>query len=540
MSGEHRLRSLLDASHAVVEELTLHEVLRRIVDAARELAESDYAALGVISPDGRHEQFVFVGIDEATAERIGHLPRGDGVLGAVIDTGAPIRLDHLSQDPRSVGMPTHHPAMDAFLGVPIRVHDEVFGNLYLANRDGTRFSDEDQELIQALADTAGIAIANARLYDASQRRERWSTALAEVTEVLLNEDADGDGLSVVGDRVASLIDAELVCVLVPSDGAALRVHLARGVGSEGVLERTASAPESIAIRAVEGRAAVPADRLEAGLLAEGSPELGPSVAVPLIAADRVLGVLTLSRAIGAARFTDAELDMASEFGVHASVAIELAKGRADRARLELLDDRSRIARELHDQVIQRLFGTGLGLQALAGAVPEELRDRLLSQVDSIDRAIAEIRTVIFALTAASTRAEGGLRRRLLDVIGEQPIEADATPRLTFAGPVDLLVDRELADDVVAVVRESLANVIRHAGASSSEVAVWVDGEQLRVRVSDDGVGYQPGERSSGTANLAERARRRGGVFRIAPRDDEPGTVVDWSAPIEREPIGMGQ
>lgn len=540
MSEKHRLRSLLDASHAVVEELTLHEVLRRIVEAARDLADADYAALGVISPGGTHEQFVFVGIDEPTAERIGHPPRGDGVLGAVIDTGTPIRLAHLAADPRAVGMPAGHPAMDAFLGVPIRVHDEVFGNLYLANRDGTSFSEEDQDLIQALADTAGIAIANARLYDASQRRERWSTALAEVTESLLNEDADGDGLSVVGDRVASLIDAELVCVLVPTGEEALRVHLARGVGSAGMQEREALAPESIAIRAIDGRRTVPADRLGEGMLADGSPELGPSVAVPLIAADRVLGVLTLSRAIGAARFTDAELDMASEFGVHASVAIELAQGRVDRARLELLDDRSRIARELHDQVIQRLFGTGLGLQALAGALPEELRERLLAQVDSIDRSIAEIRTVIFALTAASNRSEGGLRRRLLDLIGEQPVEADATPRLTFAGPVDLLVGRDLADDVIAVVRESLANVLRHARASSSEVAVWVDGDQVRVRISDDGVGYRPGGRSSGTANLAERARRRGGVFRIAQRDDEPGTVVDWSAPIEREPIGMDQ
>lgn len=530
---EPRLRRLLDAVPHVVGELELAHVLERIVEAAVELIDARWGALGVIAADGTLEQFVQVGMTPPEVLAVGHLPEGHGLLGAVIDTGEAIRLPHLRDDPRSVGFPTHHPMMDAFLGVPIRVRDRVFGNLYLTNQNGgPEFSADDQHLVGSLAAIAAIAIENARLFEQQVRRERWSTALAEVTAALLSEDTV-DVLAVLAERVASVIESELVCVIVADgddDGEPmLRVDTARGSGADEIVGRRYPAAGTLSGRAIATGALASTDPGEP--LGESVVRSGPSaaMALPVRSGDQVLGALSVYRSAEAPRFTDAERAMAADFALQAGVAIQLARGRVDRERLALIDERARIARDLHDHVIQRLFGTGLSLQAIAARTPSAA-DAIGAQVDAIDAAIGEIRTAIFAL--ASRPASGGaLRHRVLDVAADATPGLANPPLVTFAGPVDLLVTGELADDVLAVVRESLANATRHAHATRVEVAVAVHDETVDVTVDDDGVGLpaQP-RRASGTRNLDERATRRGGSFELTARTGG-GTRARWSVPV---------
>lgn len=525
LSTQSRLRSLLHANRVVVEGLELAEMLRRIAQAAVELVGARYGALGVIGPDGGLEQFIHVGLSEPDAAAIGHLPEGHGLLGAVIESGEAIRLEHLHDDPRSAGFPEHHPGMEAFLGVPIRVRDEVFGNLYLTNPASGAFTREDEELVSVLAATAGIAIENGRLFDEARRRERWSAASARVTAEILS--SESDALPLIADEVAQLVDAELVCIVVPSgtDGQ-LRVAVARGERADEVRDDAFPSGSGIVGRALESNEPALIERLHE----EWQPEAGPTFIVPLSGGDRMIGALTVTRGAGARRFSAADLELATEFSAQASVAIEIARGRADRSRLELSEDRARIARDLHDHVIQRLFAAGLSLQSTAGRSPE-VGPAILEQVDAIDQAITEIRTVVFALSGGGPRRGQSLRHRLLDVVAELDHDLGTSPRLSFLGPVDLLVRAELAEDVVAVVRESLTNVARHARASRCDVEVAVEAQELRIRVDDDGVGFVASERSSGTANLLVRATSRGGAYSIDARPDG-GTRVIWTAPLE--------
>ena len=217
LSAQHRLQRLLDANRTIVSELSLPAVLRQIVESARETAGARYAALGVIGSDGLLEEFIHVGVDDSTVAAIGDLPKGQGLLGALIEHPEPIRLPHITDDPRSAGFPPGHPPMTTFLGVPIRNRDQVFGNLYLTNRlDGNEFTAEDEELISALAATASIAIENARLYEESRQRQEWLRASGEISRnLLLSEDTDIDTLRRIAVSVKRLAAADVVSVVLP-------------------------------------------------------------------------------------------------------------------------------------------------------------------------------------------------------------------------------------------------------------------------------------------------------------------------------------
>jgi len=529
LATESRLRSLLQASRLVTSELELPSVLRQIVVAALELVGARYGAVGVIAPDGSLAQFIHVGMPDETAHEIGHLPEGHGLLGALIEEQQPIRLESLQEDPRSSGFPAHHPAMQSFLGVPIRVRGEVYGNLYLAERTGGPFTAEDEELLVALAGTAGAAIDHARLFDESQRRQRWSAASAEVTSALLSENAD-DSLAIIVDRVCRLADADLACIALPAEGPFMTVVEAHGDLAAQLDGVTFDATGTLAAQAHESGQPVLSDTDAASRI---SPDIswGPTLAIPFSSADSPAGVLTVARLPGRMAFTTSDLEMASDFAGQVSVALRLAASRSDRARLAVLEDRGRIARDLHDHVIQRLFGAGLSLQAIAGLVGDEAtRARIAEQVDALDAAIAEIRTAIFTLNTPSDAESPMLRHRVVDVLGEMSSLFRDSPRVTFSGPVDLLLDQALADDVVAVVREGLTNVVRHAGATQTSVTVAVAADRALVRIEDDGRGIQSTSRASGTANLEQRARARNGTLALEPRPGG-GTVLTWDVPL---------
>jgi signal transduction histidine kinase len=371
VAGPRGLRRLLDAVVTVGSDLDLPTVLHTIVESAVELVDARYGALGVLDPSRtRLAQFITIGVDDETHAAIGHLPEGHGILGLLIVDPRPIRLPDLREHPDSYGFPPNHPPMRSFLGVPVRVRDEVFGNLYLTDKTTAEvFTDVDEELVIALAGAAGVAIENARLH-------------ARVQE------------------------------------------------------------------------------------------------------------------------------------------------------LTLVEDRERIARDLHDTVIQRLFSTGLAVQGAARlARNPEVVDRLERAVEDLDVTVKHIRSAIFGLER--TRAtEYGLRSRVLDLAGEAAGPLGFEPRVVFAGPVDTSTGEERGEELLAVLREALSNVARHAKASSVEVEVTTGEGLLSLRVADDGVGIpaEPSSEGLGLRNMARRAERLGGALELRARSPQ-GSELEWRIPL---------
>ncbi|WP_330474480.1 sensor histidine kinase [Terrabacter sp. C0L_2] len=564
-SAERRLRELLAANRSVVSELALPGVLRRIVEAARAIAGARYAALGVIGPDGLLEQFIHSGMDDATVERIGHLPTGRGVLGALIEQPAPIRLHAISDDPRSVGFPPGHPPMNGFLGVPVRSRGEVFGNLYLAERiDGCDFSTDDEELVVALAASAGVAIENARLYEESRRRQEWLRASAEISRDLLRPGLGDEVLLRIADAMLRLTDADVVTLDfpeghdqgtaasgVPDDATRLVIEVARGMETDDLLGTAYLSAPSLAGTAMRERrpAAVdgtgPAEPALTPVIADGI--WGPAVACPLVGEADVRGAVVVARRVGSHPFSPADVETAEQLALHAAVALELADGRRDEERVAMLEERHRIARDLHDHVIQRIFATELTLEAATGRATEPaVREALRRAVEDLDETIRRIRTTIFELQDHPSSEDP--RSVLLDVVTSSTAGLGFEPSLRLEGPVATVLDPPLLHDVTAVLREGLTNVVKHARCTQVDVRVSVTPVSVTVEVIDDGppvtlpataspagdaTGSPPGAPGAdghrrGLENLACRARARHGECTLTT--DERGTVLTWTVP----------
>lgn len=538
--SQSRLHGLLRANRAVIGDLSLSTVLRRIVEAACELVHAPYGALGVISPDGVGlEEFIHVGMDPDVLATMGHLPEGKGLLGALIDDPRPIRLRDIRDDIRSVGFPDGHPPMRGFLGVPVRVRDEVFGNLYLASLSEGEFSAEDEELVAALAATAGIAIEKARLYEESRRRQVWLQASAEVTRTLLTSAGD-DALRGIAASVAALASADLVAVVLPAGHAQeLVVPVAVGRAAEPLEgSRYPMAGTFSELVLESGQPIVIADASAApgdggrSLVLNRVAAVGPAMVLPLAGTEGVRGILIVGRLKGRREFDDADVDMATNFTHHASVALELADARREAQRMALFEDRTRIARDLHDHVIQQLFASGMVLQGVAGTLDESgATERIASVVDTIDEAIHQIRTSIFQLRPQSLLG-GGLRAQVLAVVRDVTPSLGHDPRVHFSGPVDAVGEDALAEDVTAVVREALTNVVKHARAQHVDIAIAVEGSVLCLTIEDDGAGLGESPRSSGLDNLQRRAAERSGSLDIATGASGAGTRLSWRVPLQ--------
>jgi signal transduction histidine kinase len=534
MATQGRLRGLLRASQMVTRDLTLPAVLRRIVEAARDLVGARYAALGVISPLGGLAEFVHSGMAEDAVERIGHLPEGKGLLGALIEDPRPIRLRRIADDARSVGFPPGHPPMHSFLGVPIRIRDEVFGNLYLAESTKGEFSAEDEELTQALAATAAVAIENARLYEAAQSRGEWLQAVAAITRQVLAADADdaSHALELIAETSLRTSRSQLVTVVLPAGPDDLAVEVAVGAGAKRLVGMRLPTEGSLSGRVLATGTALrqSAGEGDGDIVAAPGLDVGAVLAVPLHGSTRVHGVLWVARRRGQPAFGAEEVDMVAGFANQAALAIELAEARAEQQRASMLDERERIAADLHDHVIQRLFAAGLALQSTAGTLgPGKATDRILATVDDLDATIRQIRTSIFQLQQMPQANGDSVRARLLDVETDLAPVLGFGPSVRLSGVLDALPD-DVADDVVAVVREALSNVARHAGADSAEIDVAATADRLTVEVRDDGVGIGPTNRRSGLDNLRQRAERRGGTLEIHTREPT-GTWLRWSVPL---------
>lgn len=549
-ASEHvlaRQRGLLRAGLSLAGTHSLPVVLRQIVEAACELVHARYGALGVVDPAGGLEQFVHVGFDEDTVADIGHLPEGRGLLGASIADPRPIRLRRMAADPRSSGFPDGHPPMTSFLGVPVRVGDEVFGNLYLTERQGGEFTAEDEDLVSALAITAGVAIQNAQLYEVAQRRQDSLQAFNEVTRQLLAADGE-EPLRLIARQSMRIADAEIVTVVLPTaDGQRLMVEAAAGEGADELTARSAPIEGSLAGLALDSGQPVlvgdvAKDQRYLDLRLSEIMPVGPVMVVPFGGSKRARGALIFGRPIGRRPFAEADLEMATIFANHAAVALELADARADQQRIVLLEDRDRIARDLHDHSIQRLFAIGLTVQSVARGQDDPARlARLGRVVDDIDETIRQIRTFIFQLRGPLGPTTGTVRARLLGKAAEVGQLLDVAPQVRFTGPVDSLVPESMVDDLVAVLREALTNVARHARAGVVEVELTATTSKLCLEVTDDGVGIGQTARRSGLANLRERAKRRGGSLVLTDARSHSatalvapvgaGTHLSWTVPL---------
>ena len=536
LSTRDRVYSLLEAVVAVGSSLELEVLLRSIVQTAVTLVGASYGAMGVIGENDRLAEFIPIGLTDAEIAAIHHWPEGKGLLGLLITDPRPLRLAEISNHEASFGFPPGHPPMTTFLGVPIRIRGEVYGNLYLTDKQGGgQFDADDEAIVVALAAAAGVAIENARLYEEARRQQRWLSATAEVTQHLLSGAEPGDALSMITEKALAMTGADIVMVSLPMpDGRHVRVENAAGLGAEQALGLIVPLKNSITeqVLSTGARISIPDYNTEERIsdIAKERLELGPLEAVPLGAPGRVRGVLSAGRRQGSMPLPPAAADMLATFAAQAAIGLELAEHRRQAEQMRVFEDRDRIAKDLHDLVIQRLYATGMSLQGVTSMIKTpEVADRVARSVDALDETIREIRSAIFALQTQPEARPAALRSRILFVAQEMAPALGFAPSLQLNGPIDIQVSEEIAENLLTALRESLSNAARHSRASRVDVAVTVN-DDLVLSVRDDGVGISPGGRRSGLRNLEHRALGLGGSMAAHTRDNG-GTEIIWRVPL---------
>ncbi|MFE2534129.1 GAF domain-containing protein [Streptomyces sp. NPDC059371] len=540
---QNRVHTLLEAVLAIGSDLDLDVVLRQIVESAVQLVDCRYGALGVLGDEGGIKQFITVGIDEETIARIGHYPRGEGILGLLIREPHALRLPVLSDHPDSVGFPPGHPPMTTFLGTPVQVRDKIFGNLYLTEKHGgAAFDAEDEAVLRTLGAAAGVAIDNARLYDDARRRERWLAASSELTRTLLSGADPVDVLHAFTATVREMSDADLVTLALPLTGTTdLVIESAEGRDADQVRGLTLPDGTSLAAKVyASGERIVSTSLSQDPRTGTGSAsvlDLGPAFVIPLGTQERVRGVLQVANRQGGTAFPDATIDMIEGFAGHAALALEIAEHRRDAEQLLVLNDRDRIARDLHDLAIQRLFAGGLSLQSVLNRLADrpDVAERVQRVVDDLDDTIKVVRSTIYALRESDrSDATAGLRTRLVTEVGRAAETLGFTPSLRMSGLLDTDVSDEQREHVVAVLREALSNAARHADATAVEVTAEATSTALRLRVADNGRGIGPDvTRRSGLGNIATRAEHLGGTCALTANEPS-GTVLEWTVPLHQD------
>ncbi|OZE85204.1 histidine kinase [Rhodococcus sp. 15-649-2-2] len=527
---------LLDAMLVITSGLDLEVTLRSIVESAVELVDARYGALGVRGEGHGLSAFINYGMDEDTRVAIGPLPTGRGVLGLLVDRPNVLRLEDLSAHPESVGFPPNHPPMKTFLGVPIRVRDEIFGNLYLTEKkDGKQFTEDDEVVTKALASAAGIAIENSRLYEDSRTRQAWMEATRDIgTELLAGTDLD-EVLQMVSRKALHLTGSDAAFIAVPEDTdqpfedvTELVVTVSEGVGADRMVGAVIPIEGSSTGVAFRRRTALRKGRLEYKVSGVDAV-FGPALISPFRVSDGVSGVLVVLRKEGNGLFDDTQLDMVSNFANQAALVMQMADATRRMHELEVLSDRDRIARDLHDHVIQRIFAAGLALQStLQRAESEDIRKRLSRTIDDLQDTVQDIRTTIFDLQSTSHSATR-LRQRVNSAVLELTENVDIRAVVRMFGPLSV-VDTKLADHAVAVVRETVSNVVHHAKGDTVTVTLSV-GDDMQIIVSDNGIGMPEDTTASGLSNLGARAVECGGSMNIGPGPSGSGTEVTWSVPL---------
>jgi len=544
LATRDRMRGLLEAVVSIGSGLDLESTLRRIVETAVGLVDATYGALGVIGDGKRLAEFIPVGLSQDEIERVHHWPEGHGLLGLLIDDPRPLRLADIADHPASSGFPDGHPPMRSFLGVPVRVRDEVFGNLYLTNkRGGGKFTEDDEAVLVALGAAAGVAVENARLYGAARRQQRWIQASAEVTTRLLSGSEPAEVLADITRRALELSGADLVVLALPDpEGRRLTITYAEGDGADATRGLVLPAGQSLSGQVLATGEPVTsvdfaADERAAASARGAMSQIGPALVFPLGVPGNVRGVLTVGRLHGAAPFPPALADVVASFAAQAGVALKLAASQAEAKRLSLYEDRDRIARDLHDLVIQRLYATGMSLESTMQMIDRpEVATRITNAVDAMDLTIKDIRATIFQLQARDHADRSDLRGDIVAVVEEMTPLLGFAPSLRLGAGLGGDIRPEVGEQALAALREALSNAARHAAATRVDVTVDVSADRvLTVQVTDNGTGIPADGRRSGLRNLASRADKLGGELLLGAADpgaSPPGTRLEWRVPLD--------
>lgn len=538
LAARDQMEQLLRVIVEIGAGLDLDATLHRIILAARELTSAPYGALAIRDGEGDLVSFVHEGMDPDTARRIGHLPVGKGLLSlSLLDTPA-LRMDDLTAHPAAVGFPEHHPPMRAFLAVPITIRDAVFGNLYLTHVDPARvFSESDEVAARALAFAAAVAIDNAQVFERERTSVKWTEASREITTALLaGTEVHHRPLELIAERAIVLTDAEQAIMLVPGDADlpddevdTLVVSAAVGLYAADVLGQRVPVQGSTSGAVFRSGQPMITEGLAYPIQAFTDVAQRPAIVMPLRARDQVVGVIAIARGADQPPFNESDLELVSDFASHAAIALVLASAREDARQLTLLAERERIAHDLHDHVIQRLFATGMDLQGtLARARSPEVAGRLNRTLDDLQTIIEEIRMTIFQLKSP-TGKNGDFRHRIQRVVADLAENREVVTTVRMHGPMTA-VGGELADHAEAVAAEAVSNTLRHSGASRLTVEISV-ADMFILDVSDNGSGIPAdNSRRSGLANMKRRAEQLGGTCEIS-NPPEGGTRVHWIAPL---------
>jgi signal transduction histidine kinase len=535
MPETDRLQGLVDAGIALSSELSLDDLLQKLVGTAAQLTGARYAALGVIDESGTAlERFLTTGIDPETHAAIGELPRGRGILGVLITDATPLRLESIADDPRSVGFPANHPPMRGFLGVPILLRGHAYGNLYLTEKADGAFTAEDQGLVETLASQAAVAIENARLYEAATNWSAQLEALNEVGTALAGEIELPRLLQLICRRLRGLIGARVVNIALPGPDGPLRIEAADGAGAEEILGLQLERAGSKSGRVLERRRAERVESLgdddEVDQQATRPLDARTGLYVPLLAAARPIGVIVAHDKEGDdPRFSDEDLRLAETFAIRAAVAVDLSARVAGDALRRVVEaqelERRRLARELHDQTGQELISVLLGLKAV-----EEAKD------DSEHAAaLAAVREQVVETLHDVRRLAVELRPKALDDFGLVP----ALERLrdTFADQTGMRVDLEsqigerLPADVETalyrIVQEALTNIVKHAQASAVSIVLRRGRGAVTALIEDDGRGFTPdgGSDGLGLLGMGERLALLGGKLKVESTPGAGTTIV---------------
>jgi signal transduction histidine kinase len=533
---------LLDAVISVSQELRLREVLQRIVGYACELVDARFGALGIAGPDHAMVDVIYEGVTDAERDAIGEAPTGHGLLGELITNPTPLRLANLSEHPAVLGFPANHPAMRTFLGVPLRINEEIFGNLYVTEkRDGGEFTEADERTLVSLATAAGIAVENARMYERSRQRERWLQASNEIAAALLSSGQSGGELRMVTQRARTIagVPAAAIALPHPDDDSKLVFEVVDGLGqaSQRLVGTTVdvattasgmvfSTGKPLLLEQYGDSAAAWHEENNGGAPAL-LQALGSAAIVPLAAGDQILGVLLLIKLRGEEAFGEPDLELLRNFAAHAAIALQYAKARADQRRLAVFEERDRIASDMQELVVRRLFDISLDLQGVGTLVPMAARGRVARLVAELDETIGNLRRSIFSLQEDSHSTPSTVDNEVLRTVAQSVDALGFEPRLVQREHLEGVVPQWVRPDLLATLREALANVARHANAGAVNVELGLSGDYLELTVIDDGVGItEDRDRNSGLANLSKRATRWGGTLTVKPSGGG-GTRLTW-------------
>ena len=533
VSADDRIRTFLTVMPRLLRpERPPAAALTDIAEVARALFDARYSGAALVEDDGSFGAASFSGL-AADAEAA---LRSDGDALALFDAVTGARSLRVEIDDAPVKLPAGHPEISHLLAAPLRAQNHVVGVLYVADReDGEPFSAADEQLVETAAGLLGAALANAQLLRDALHARSWMRAATGITQELFAGELK-QPLQHIADRVHELADADFVGLAVLEDDTLVVRHAtgpeldALVVGSQMPLQRTTLAERTV--RSGRGQVVGALDpESRDSLKSWTGVEVGPVMMLPLRGADGVLGVMFVARSPGAWRFTETDVEIAGSFANHAAVAVELANARQVAEQLQVLEERNRIGRDLHDHVVQRLYGTGMSLQRVVSSIDGPPAERVTGAITTLDDTIRQIRNTIMSLRNPDEEATlesfvGDIAREAAPLLGFNPkvtLEA-ATGELT--GP--------LAADLAACLREGLSNIVRHAQAGQVEVHATVDGGCLVLTLRDDGAGIQS-TRRSGLDNMSARVRRYGGRLEI---DSTPGagTVLTWQVPLPRTSV----